>query len=136
MDLRQKMTDTRLYLAPLAGITDSTYRRLCFENGADAAVTEMVSAKALHFMNENTCDLLRTTPEESVWIAPRRDGKGLYAALFNLSDRKRTVRLAAAEMNGAYRTSRDLWTGGKCSASRGLRASLAPHDAAVFIVTA
>ena len=58
------MTDTRLYLAPLAGITDSTYRRLCYENGADAAVTEMVSAKALHFMNENTCDLLRTYPEE------------------------------------------------------------------------
>jgi len=36
-----------LILAPLAGVTDTTFRRLCRENGADIVVTEMVSAKGL-----------------------------------------------------------------------------------------
>jgi nifR3 family TIM-barrel protein len=42
MDFRGK-----LILAPLAGVTDATFRRLCRENGADVVVTEMVSAKGL-----------------------------------------------------------------------------------------
>ncbi|MBI5906295.1 MAG: tRNA dihydrouridine synthase DusB [Deltaproteobacteria bacterium] len=42
MDFRGK-----LILAPLAGVTDTTFRRLCRENGADIVVTEMVSAKGL-----------------------------------------------------------------------------------------
>ena len=37
----------KLILAPLAGISDTTFRRLCRENGADIVVTEMVSAKGL-----------------------------------------------------------------------------------------
>ena len=36
---------TSLYLAPMAGITDQVYRRLCFEQGCDGATTEMVSAQ-------------------------------------------------------------------------------------------
>jgi len=40
MEFRGKMV-----LAPLAGVTDTTFRRLCRENGADIVVTEMVSAK-------------------------------------------------------------------------------------------
>ncbi len=35
----------KVYLAPLAGITDRVYRRLCFEQGCDGATTEMVSAQ-------------------------------------------------------------------------------------------
>jgi nifR3 family TIM-barrel protein len=42
MDFRGK-----LILAPLAGVTDTTFRRLCRENGADIVVTEMVSARGL-----------------------------------------------------------------------------------------
>jgi nifR3 family TIM-barrel protein len=42
MDFRGK-----LVLAPLAGVTDATFRRLCRENGADIVVTEMVSARGL-----------------------------------------------------------------------------------------
>ena len=34
-----------LYLAPLAGITDQVFRRLCFEQGCGRATTEMVSAQ-------------------------------------------------------------------------------------------
>lgn len=35
----------KVYLAPMAGITDQVYRRLCFEQGCDGATTEMVSAQ-------------------------------------------------------------------------------------------
>jgi len=41
-------------LAPLAGITDSTFRLLCRENGADVTVTEMISAKGLLMHPERT----------------------------------------------------------------------------------
>ena len=34
-----------VYLAPMAGITDQVFRRLCFEKGCDGATTEMVSAQ-------------------------------------------------------------------------------------------
>lgn len=34
-----------LYLAPMAGITDKVFRRLCFEQGCSGATTEMVSAQ-------------------------------------------------------------------------------------------
>ena len=35
----------RLYLAPMAGITDKVFRRLCFRHGCDGATTEMISAQ-------------------------------------------------------------------------------------------
>lgn len=38
-----------LILAPMAGVTDRAYRHICRRMGAEYTVTEMVSAKALHF---------------------------------------------------------------------------------------
>ena len=35
---------SKLILAPMAGLTDTTFRRLCRENGADIVMTETVSA--------------------------------------------------------------------------------------------
>ncbi|NJD62616.1 MAG: tRNA-dihydrouridine synthase family protein, partial [Deltaproteobacteria bacterium] len=49
MDFRGK-----LILAPLAGITDTVFRLLCRENGADAVLTEMASAKGLLLQPEKT----------------------------------------------------------------------------------
>lgn len=37
----------KLVLAPLAGITDTTFRLLCRENGADIVITEMASARGI-----------------------------------------------------------------------------------------
>ena len=51
-------------LAPLAGVTDSAFRRICFEQGAAMAFTEMVSAKGLYYRNSNTEDLLAIHPDE------------------------------------------------------------------------
>lgn len=56
--------DLPFALAPLAGITDGPFRRLCREQGAGLTYTEMVSAKGLHYRNENTESLLAIGPEE------------------------------------------------------------------------
>ena len=53
-----------LFLAPLAGITDKSFRRLCRECGAALAYTEMVSAKALFYGDKSTGALLETCPGE------------------------------------------------------------------------
>ena len=53
MDFRGK-----LILAPLAGITDRTFRLLCRENGADVTVTEMVSTRGLLAQPERTARYL------------------------------------------------------------------------------
>ena len=48
----------RLILAPMAGVTDLAFRQICREHGAALTVTEMVSAKALHFGDKKTPRLL------------------------------------------------------------------------------
>ncbi|MBO4881062.1 MAG: tRNA dihydrouridine synthase DusB [Firmicutes bacterium] len=51
-------------LAPLAGVTDSAFRRICFGHGAALAFTEMISAKGLYYRNANTEDLLKIHEDE------------------------------------------------------------------------
>ena len=47
----------KVVAAPMAGITDMPYRLLLKEFGAALLCTELVSAKAIHFKNENTKEL-------------------------------------------------------------------------------
>lgn len=54
-------------LAPMAGVSDWPFRLLCFEQGCDAAYTEMVSAMGLKYAspgNIATAQLLQTHPGE------------------------------------------------------------------------
>ena len=53
-----------LYLAPMAGITDSVFRRLCKEQGADVLVTEFVSADGILHRSERTREMLNFQAEE------------------------------------------------------------------------
>lgn len=46
-----------LVLAPMAGITDHTFRMLCHAQGADYTVSEMISAKALCYRDLKTATL-------------------------------------------------------------------------------
>lgn len=50
--------------APMAGVSDSAFRELCRTHGAAVTYTEMVSAKALSYHNENTGELLEYTEAE------------------------------------------------------------------------
>ena len=60
----KKTVDTRVFLAPMAGITDISYREIVMDRGCTMAFTEMVSAKALHYGSENTRELLRISDKE------------------------------------------------------------------------
>lgn len=51
-------------LAPLAGITDGPFRRLCSQAGAALVYSEMVSAKGLWYGDKNTGKLLKILPGE------------------------------------------------------------------------
>ena len=51
-------------LAPMAGITDSAFRRLCMEQGCDFTFTEMVSANGLHYKNRKTQALISISEAE------------------------------------------------------------------------
>ena len=54
----------RFVLAPLAGITDGAFRRICFEMGAAMACSEMVSSKGLFYGDKKTGKLLEILPGE------------------------------------------------------------------------
>ena len=56
--------DKSVFLAPMAGVTDISFRGLCKEMGCGLVYTEMVSAKALYYGSENTKTLLRIADEE------------------------------------------------------------------------
>jgi tRNA-dihydrouridine synthase B len=53
-----------LILAPMAGVSESPFRRLCRAHGADVVVTEFLSAEGIRRENEATIAKLRFTPEE------------------------------------------------------------------------
>lgn len=48
-----------LYLAPMAGVTDYAFRRVCADLGAAITVTEMVSSRALVYQDKKSLSLLR-----------------------------------------------------------------------------
>src|SRR5207237_9498995 len=53
-----------LYLAPMAGVSESPFRRLCRRFGADVVVTEFLSAEGIRRENEATLAKLRFGSDE------------------------------------------------------------------------
>jgi tRNA-dihydrouridine synthase B len=53
-----------LYLAPMAGVSESPFRRLCRRFGADVVVTEFLSAEGIRRDNPATVSKLRFGPDE------------------------------------------------------------------------
>lgn len=68
MEFRWKIGEIQMenpfVLAPMAGVTDLPFRKLCKEQGAGLICTEMVSAKAISFHNKNTEALMEIDPSE------------------------------------------------------------------------
>ena len=56
--------ETPLYLAPMAGVSESPFRQLCRAHGADVVVTEFLSAEGIRRENEATLGKLRFGPGE------------------------------------------------------------------------
>lgn len=53
-----------LFLAPMAGVTNPVFRRICKKRGADVLTTEFVSADGILHRNERTARYVEFTPEE------------------------------------------------------------------------
>ena len=76
---------------------------------------------------------LRTTEEESVWLAPRKDGRGCYAALFNLSGETRRIAVSGGELEReAPMRVRELWSGREEDGLLSIEADIPPHDVALY----
>ena len=54
----------QVVLAPMAGVCNSAFRRICKEMGCGLIYAEMVSDKAITFSNKKTLDMLYMTEEE------------------------------------------------------------------------
>src|SRR5689334_11101907 len=57
-------SEVPVYLAPMAGVSESPFRRLCRRFGADVVVTEFLSAEGIRRENQATLSKLRFGPEE------------------------------------------------------------------------
>jgi tRNA-dihydrouridine synthase B len=51
--------DSKLALAPMAGVTDVAFRQICSELGAGLTCTELISSKALCYKDKKTFSLLQ-----------------------------------------------------------------------------
>lgn len=82
-----------VFLAPMAGITDAPFRRLCMAQGADFTVTEMISAKGVAFSpkeREEVAHLRTVSPSERAFLQ-----------LFG-SDKNHMASIAARFEDGPY----------------------------------
>ncbi len=52
------------FLAPMAGITDSPFRRIMRRRKASLTISELLSATAIHYDNEQTCEMAEFEEEE------------------------------------------------------------------------
>ncbi len=55
---------TPVFLAPMAGVTDTAYCILAQRMGCGMVYSEMVSDQGINFRNEKTLEMLKTVPEE------------------------------------------------------------------------
>ena len=93
----------------------------------------LTNADLLAVQRESWCaHPVRTTKEESIWIAPRTQGDGFYVALFNLSDRRRRVSLPASALENPFSDATELWTRTKHTSRQGIQSMLSAHDAAIW----
>ena len=84
--------DSKLYLAPMAGVTDAAFRQICREQGAGLSCTELVSAKALCYNDEKSKKLLFLAPNES---------PGVVQIFGSVPEEMATAAKVAVEVSGA-----------------------------------
>lgn len=64
MEIGNITLDNSVFLAPMAGVTDLSFRLICREMGSGMVYTEMVSAKGLYYEDKRTENLLKINPKE------------------------------------------------------------------------
>ncbi|MBR0407326.1 MAG: glycoside hydrolase family 27 protein [Clostridia bacterium] len=100
----------------------------------DFTLRLLTNGPLLAIEKESWCAHPVCTSETSCcWIAPRKDGTGCYAAVFNLADEEQTVSFPVDVLEAGRKTAVELWSGKQANGS--LSAVLPPHDAAVWQIT-
>lgn len=56
--------ENNVFLAPMAGVTDLPFRRICKSYGAGLVYSEMVSAKGLYYNDKKTAELMQINNDE------------------------------------------------------------------------
>lgn len=64
MKIDNVILDNPVFLAPMAGVTDLSFRLICKEMGCGMVYMEMVSSKGLYYEDRKTEGLLKIHPEE------------------------------------------------------------------------
>lgn len=65
MKVRSLRIDQDIMLAPMAGITDAPFRKICREMGLKLAFTEMVSSRGLMYDNRRTQEYVQYSDEDA-----------------------------------------------------------------------
>lgn len=63
---RLGISENPVMLAPLAGVSDHPFRRICTQHGADLTYVEMISATALNYESRRTYEILKRHEDEAV----------------------------------------------------------------------
>ena len=79
----------------------------------DFTLKLLTNRNILEIEKETHCGhQLYRTDSEIAWIAPRKDGKGTYVALFNISEKKQAITLPLAEYDlETCKHAKELWSG-------------------------
>ena len=64
MRLPERLSTPKIFLAPMAGVTDAAYRLICCAHGAQLAYTEMVSVAGIHYKSDKTWELVKPHASE------------------------------------------------------------------------
>jgi len=64
----EKLKKPIIALAPMAGITDSAFRQICKDFGADVVYSEMISVDGLHYKSKKTFELLKFSKKEKPFV--------------------------------------------------------------------
>ena len=63
MKIGNILTENNLFLAPMAGVTDLAFRKICRRYGAALTYSEMISAKGLYYGDKKTSRLMQSDGE-------------------------------------------------------------------------
>lgn len=102
----------------------------------DDSTTTLLTNKEVLDIDQNSQGARQVSKDASqaVWIAKPGDGKGVYVALFNLSDSSRSITYPLQSI-GAGKTNfsvRDLWSHKDMGTHDSLQVTLPPHAPALF----
>ncbi|MCR4588048.1 MAG: alpha-galactosidase, partial [Lachnospiraceae bacterium] len=76
---------------------------------------------------------LYRTEEEIAWLAPRKDGTGVYVALFNISDQEKEMSFTPEEADlQGYTRVKELWSGKEQENEALLTATVSAHGAVIY----